>query len=27
MALFAILLGSLWRWQERRLSRWRTTND
>jgi ABC-type nitrate/sulfonate/bicarbonate transport system permease component len=26
MALFAILLGSLWRWQERRLSRWRGTN-
>lgn len=24
MALFAILLGSLWRWQEGRLSRWRT---
>ncbi len=23
MALFAILLGSLWRWQERRMSRWR----
>ncbi|MPZ26715.1 MAG: ABC transporter permease subunit [Micromonosporaceae bacterium] len=25
MALFAILLGSLWRWQEARLSRWRRT--
>ena len=26
LALFAILLGSLWRWQEKRLSRWRGTN-
>ncbi|WP_213455438.1 ABC transporter permease [Rhizomonospora bruguierae] len=25
LALFAILLGSLWRWQEKRLSQWRTT--
>jgi ABC-type nitrate/sulfonate/bicarbonate transport system permease component len=24
MALFAILLGSLWRWLEKRMSRWRT---
>jgi ABC-type nitrate/sulfonate/bicarbonate transport system permease component len=25
MALFAILLGSFWRWQEKRFSRWRAT--
>jgi ABC-type nitrate/sulfonate/bicarbonate transport system permease component len=26
MAIFAILLGSFWRWQEKKLSRWRTTS-